>query len=84
MSGSFGNRLKISVFGESHGRGIGVVVDGLPAGEEIDEQRLCAFLARRAGGKSALTTPARGAGRARLPLRPASRQNDRGSFVRDH
>ena len=34
---TFGNRLRISTFGESHGRGIGCVVDGIPAGLEIDE-----------------------------------------------
>ena len=36
MSSEFGNLLKISVFGQSHGKAIGVVVDGLPAGEAID------------------------------------------------
>ena len=36
MSSEFGSLLKISVFGQSHGRAIGVVVDGLPAGEAMD------------------------------------------------
>lgn len=34
MSSCWGNKVKISIFGESHGKGIGVVVDNLPAGEK--------------------------------------------------
>ncbi len=56
MSSEFGSLLKISVFGQSHGRAIGVVVDGLPAGEAIDLEELNAFLARRKPGKSHLST----------------------------
>ena len=44
MSSEFGNILRVSVFGQSHGKAVGVVVDGLPAGEAIDLeelQRLC-------------------------------------------
>ncbi|MCI8654201.1 MAG: chorismate synthase, partial [Angelakisella sp.] len=40
MSSSFGKLLKISVFGQSHGAAIGVVMDGLPAGEAIDLEEL--------------------------------------------
>ena len=36
MSSTYGEKIKISVFGESHGNGIGVVIDGLSAGAEID------------------------------------------------
>ena len=43
MSSEFGSLLKISVFGQSHGRAIGVVVDGLPAGEAIDLEELTQF-----------------------------------------
>ncbi|NLF34578.1 MAG: chorismate synthase [Clostridiales bacterium] len=56
MSSEFGTRLKISVFGQSHGRAVGVVVDGLPAGEAVDRDALLAFLARRRPG-GPLATP---------------------------
>ena len=56
MSSEFGNLLKISVFGQSHGRAIGVVVDGLPAGEAVDLEELDHFLDRRRTGKNRLST----------------------------
>lgn len=59
MSSEFGRLLRISVFGQSHGRAIGVVVDGLPAGEEIDLEALQRFLDRRRPGNSPLSTARR-------------------------
>lgn len=56
MSSNFGTKLKVQVFGESHGIGIGVVIDGLPPGEAIDMQELRDFMKRRAPGMSAFTT----------------------------
>ena len=56
MSSEFGHLLKISVFGQSHGTAIGVVIDGLPAGEAVDLAELQAFLDRRKPGKSPLST----------------------------
>ena len=56
MSSEFGNLLKISVFGQSHGRAIGVVVEGLPAGEAVDLEELDHFLDRRRTGKNRLST----------------------------
>lgn len=56
MSSSFGNQIKITIFGQSHGDAIGVVVDGLPAGEDVNVEAVDRFLRRRApGGK--LATP---------------------------
>ncbi|CDZ75605.1 Chorismate synthase [Peptoniphilus sp. ING2-D1G] len=55
MSSIFGNNVKISIFGESHGKAIGVVMDGLPAGEEIDEEKLLDFMKRRAPGQKFTT-----------------------------
>lgn len=56
MASEFGNTLKISVFGESHGRAIGVLLDGLPAGEEIDTEVLQRFMDRRRPGRGSLST----------------------------
>lgn len=56
MSSILGNTLKVSVFGESHGAAIGVVIDGLPAGEAVDLEALQAFLNRRAPGRNDLST----------------------------
>ena len=54
---SWGNYVKISVFGESHGNGIGVVIDGLPSGEKIDMEALLVQMGRRAPGKDKAATP---------------------------
>lgn len=55
MSSMWGDKIKISLFGESHGRGIGVVIDGLPANFTIDFDKIEAMLSRRKGGGT-LTT----------------------------
>ncbi len=56
MSSEYGKNLKISIFGESHGKAIGVNINGLPSGEEINQDELLKFMERRAPGKSKLTT----------------------------
>ena len=45
MSSTWGSNLKISIFGESHSKAIGIVIDGIPAGTVIDREQLLAFLA---------------------------------------
>ena len=52
----FGTLLHVSVFGESHGPGIGVLLDGLPAGYPVDSEELARFLDRRRPGKNRLST----------------------------
>lgn len=59
MSSTFGNKVKISVFGESHGNGIGVVIDGLPAGFKVNMDAVLAQMARRAPGRDKTATPRR-------------------------
>ena len=56
MSSTWGQCLKLSIFGQSHGEAIGVTLDGFPAGMQIDMERLLAEMARRAPGQSRLTT----------------------------
>lgn len=56
MSSEFGKTLRVGVFGESHGCAIGVTMQGLPAGETVDEDELQAFLERRRPGRNALST----------------------------
>lgn len=57
MSSSFGHNIKVQIFGQSHSEMVGVVIDGLPAGKRIDEEKIQAFLERRRGGKNAYSTP---------------------------
>ena len=56
MSNTFGNIFRLTSFGESHGKGIGGVIDGFPAGIKIDLDYVQAELNRRKPGQSALTT----------------------------
>ena len=59
MSNTFGQKLKVTIFGESHGTAIGCIIDGLPAGISIDWDAVRRDMARRAPGSSALATPRR-------------------------
>ena len=60
MAGSsFGNLFRITTWGESHGKGIGVVVDGCPAGLSLCEEDIQKFLDRRKPGQSKFTTQRR-------------------------
>lgn len=56
MGNSFGKIFKISTFGESHGKAIGVIVDGCPSGLSIDEVYIQNELRRRKPGQSKITT----------------------------
>lgn len=56
MSSSWGERIRISIFGGSHTQAIGVNIDGLPAGEEISMEGLLAQMARRAPGQDLTAT----------------------------
>ena len=57
MSSTYGENLKLSIFGQSHGPAIGMTLDGIPAGLPVDTEKLQAFLNRRAPGQNAWSTP---------------------------
>jgi chorismate synthase len=57
MSSSFGTLFRVTTFGESHGVGVGAVVDGCPAGLQLTETDIQPQLDRRRPGQSDLTTP---------------------------
>ena len=54
---NFGTSFRVQIFGESHGSGVGIVVDGCPAGLPLTEEDLLTDLERRKGGKQKGTTP---------------------------
>ncbi len=56
MSSLFKGGISVSIFGESHGKGIGVVLDDLPAGEEIDPDKIGIYMARRAAKSDGTST----------------------------
>ena len=57
MSSSYGKNIKLTIFGQSHSPAIGMTLEGIPAGINIDMDKLNCFLQRRAPGKNALSTP---------------------------
>ena len=57
MSSMIGENLRLSIFGQSHSAAIGMTLEGLPAGFTFDPEKLARFLARRAPGQNAWSTP---------------------------
>lgn len=57
MSSTYGEKLRLSIFGQSHGAAIGMTLDGIPAGLPVDLEQLQAFLNRRAPGRGDYATP---------------------------
>ena len=57
MSSTYGESLKLSIFGQSHGPAIGMTLDGIPAGLPVDTDKLQEFLNRRAPGQNNWSTP---------------------------
>ena len=59
MSNTLGNKLRVTVFGQSHAPAIGAVIEGLPAGFMPDMEAVAAFMRRRAPGRDATATARR-------------------------
>ena len=66
MGDSFGHLFRITTWGESHGGGVGVVIDGCPAGLEISESEIQYELDRRRPGQSKITTQRKESDSARI------------------
>lgn len=66
MRSTWGNNLQLTIFGESHGAAIGMVVDGLPIGLAVDEAAVARDMARRAPGNDPTATARREADRVRI------------------
>lgn len=56
MSSSYGKNIRLTIFGQSHSAAIGMTLEGIPAGEQIDLEELKRFLSRRAPGKKSYST----------------------------
>ena len=57
MSANWGHHIELSLFGESHGKGIGIVIGNLPAGLKLDMDMIKAEMKRRAPGQNKMSTP---------------------------
>ncbi len=71
MSGStFGTFFKVSTWGESHGKALGAVIDGCPAGLPLCEQDIQKYLNRRKPGQTRISTPRKEGNNFRCLSRP--------------
>ncbi len=59
MSSTYGENIRLSIFGQSHSPAIGMTLEGIPAGEHIDFDQLQRFMERRAPGRKAYSTARR-------------------------
>ena len=59
MSSSIGENIRLTIFGESHGKAVGMTLEGIPAGLRLDMEALQRFLDRRAPGRSDASTARR-------------------------
>ena len=57
MSSTYGDSLKLTIFGQSHGNAIGMTLDSIPAGLPVNMDALQSFLNRRAPGQNDFSTP---------------------------
>lgn len=62
----WGTNIKLSIFGESHGNGIGVVIDGIPSGTKIDTELIDREMERRAPGRNSVSTARREADKVEI------------------
>ena len=78
MAGSsFGTIFRLTTWGESHGKGVGVVVDGVPAGLSLSEEDIQVYLDRRKPGQNPFTNNPQIIRYGSFFLRKFRRKNDR-------
>lgn len=63
MSSTYGENIRLTIFGQSHSQAIGMTLEGIPAGVTIDMDKLNSFLERRAPGRNSISTPRKEADR---------------------
>ena len=66
MRANFGEHFKLTIFGESHGPAIGIVIDGVPSGMVIDEEAIARHMARRAPGSDPTATARKEADKVKI------------------
>ena len=59
MSSTFGSNIRLTIFGQSHGEAVGMVLDGFPAGLDLDMERIAREMERRRPGRSPMATARR-------------------------
>lgn len=84
MGSTWGNTIKISIFGESHGTGIGVVIDGFPSGVAYDEAFVLREMERRAPGRNKQSTARKEPDRPEIQSGIYNGQNDRHAYLCRH
>ena len=63
---TWGNNIRLAIFGESHGPAVGIVIDGLPAGMSFDMENLSIFMARRRPGQNLFSSSRRESDQAEI------------------
>lgn len=81
MGSTWGNTIKISIFGESHGTGIGVVIDGFPSGVAYDEAFVLREMERRAPGRNKQSTARKEPDRPEIQSGIYNGKNDRHAYL---
>ena len=80
----YGEFLHLTIFGQSHAPAIGMILEGLPAGETIDMAALQTFLDRRAPWPQRLVHPSEGGGPAGISFRSGGERHLRRAAYRHH
>jgi chorismate synthase len=84
MGSTFGRLFRVTTWGESHGPALGVVVDGCPAGLELNEEIIQRDLDRRRVGQSEVTSPRQERDRVTILSGVFRGKDDRSSDLAHH